>query len=83
MLVEQTRMQKDLEAKKREAAMKAKLERQSAEEQRFARRLGDSIANKEMMRRQRMEREEQYLRRREEQLLEVVLFCATTLNPKP
>ena len=68
VLVEQMRTHKDMEAKKKEEMMKEKLMRQSAEEERIADRLGNSLANKEVMRRQRLAREEQYRALREEQL---------------
>jgi hypothetical protein len=68
VLVEQMRTHKDMEAKKKEEMMKEKLMRQSAEEERIADRLNNSLANKEVMRRQRLAREEQYRTLREEQL---------------
>jgi len=68
VLVEQMRTHKDIEVKKKEEMMNTKLTRQSAEEERIAQRLNDSLAHKEVMRRQRLAREEQYRVLREEQL---------------
>ena len=68
VLVEQMRTQKDMEASKAEAAIREKLVRQSAEEERIAERMHESLAMKEVMRRQRQAREEQYRAQREAQL---------------